>query len=70
MKNAYFLLDEIEDLHFIEKAFEVHCPKCQKYTGDIYYSLNDLPEEFLCEDCENDFVFPEGLLVVYRVIAE
>ena len=70
MKDAYLLLDEIEALHIIEKAFEVHCPECQKYTGAIYHSLNDLPDDFFCDECENEFVFPEGLLVVYRVIQE
>lgn len=70
MKEAYFLLDEIENLQIIEKAYEVYCPRCQKSTGEIYYSLNDVPDDFYCESCENYFDFPNGLLVVYRVIRE
>jgi hypothetical protein len=70
MKDTYFMLDEIENLQIIEKAYEVYCTKCQKSTGKIYYSLNDVPNEFFCESCENYFEFPNGLLVVYRVIRE
>lgn len=70
MKDAYAFLDELEDLGIIHKAYEIHCPKCQKYTGEIYDSLNDIPNEFFCEECENNFIFPNGILVVYRVISE
>ncbi|MFB3161966.1 hypothetical protein ABLO26_11360 [Neobacillus sp. 179-J 1A1 HS] len=67
MKNAYELLDEIEALDIIERVFEVHCPKCQRSTGEIYDSLNKLPDEFFCDSCEHTFSSPEGILVVYRV---
>lgn len=70
MKNAYLLLDEIENMQIIEKAYEIYCPKCQKSTGDIFNSLNDVPHELNCEVCEHEFSFPDGLLVVYRVIKE
>lgn len=70
MKEAYNLLDQIENLNIIAKAFEVYCPRCHKYTGDIYYSLNNIPDNFICENCDHDFNFPQGLLVVYRVIKE
>lgn len=72
MRDAYSLLDDIENMHIIEKAYEVYCPICTKYTGEIYHSLSEVPDEFFCESCETDFTFkfPEGLIVVYRVITE
>lgn len=70
MKDAYSLLDEIEDIQVIEKAFEVYCPNCQRSTGKIYNSLNDVPNDHICDICEKEFNFLDGLLVVYRVIKE
>jgi hypothetical protein len=70
MKKAYELLEEIESLNIIERVYEIHCPKCQRSTGEIYNSLNDLPLDFHCDSCDHEFSPPDGILVVYRVKQE
>lgn len=70
MTEVYIILDEIENLNVIEKAYEVYCPRCQGRYDEIYYSLSDVPDDFFCESCENEFNFLNGLLIIYRVIAE
>lgn len=46
------------------------CPNCKQSTGEIYTSLNDIPDETFCEECNYDFKTLEGVILIYRVIAE
>lgn len=70
MNRAYQFLDGLEEMKILQKAYEIHCPNCQRYTGDIYDSLNDIPNEFFCDSCNHEFSFPHGVLIVYRVVCE
>jgi hypothetical protein len=70
MKEAYQILDQIENLGYIRKVFEVTCPNCKQSTGDIYESLNDLPDEYSCSSCEHDFDPLSGLIIIYKVLVE
>ncbi|MEK4908372.1 hypothetical protein CHH62_17060 [Niallia circulans] len=69
-KETYNILNEIEKLNYIEKVYEVFCPNCKQSTGEIYTSLNDIPDETFCEECNYDFKTLEGVILIYRVIAE
>lgn len=70
MKEAYEILDEIEGLRIIAKSYEIYCPKCKYSTGEIYESLNDLPDEYSCGNCENDIIPIESIIVIYKVLTE
>ena len=70
MRDAYSLLDEIEKFNFIFKVFEIVCPRCSKYTGEIYDSLNDIPDVFLCDSCDHEFSPLNSIVIVYKMKSE
>ena len=67
MRKAYAILDILEKNDLIFKVFEVVCPSCSKYTGDIYESLNDLPDFFECDSCEHEFSPISSIVIVYKM---
>jgi hypothetical protein len=70
MDEAYIILNQIEKLKFIEKVFEVFCPKCKYSTGEIYNSIVEIPDEYFCEHCEHEFETLNGVIILYKVISE
>ncbi|MED1602648.1 hypothetical protein [Alkalihalophilus marmarensis] len=72
MKNVYILLESIESIGLIERNFEVFCPKCKRYTGDVYETLNQIPNELFCGECGNELgIDPlDNTIVVYKVLVD
>lgn len=70
MKKTYEILEEIEELNYIERQFEVYCPRCKYSTGSIYASLNELPITHSCDNCDNDFDSLENVIVIYQVLVK
>lgn len=72
MKNVYILLESIESIGFIERNFEIFCPKCKRYTGDVYETLNKIPDELICGECESELgIDPlDNTIVVYKVLVD
>lgn len=70
MKEAYSILNQIEGLGYIRKVFEVSCTNCKHSTGVIYESLNDLPDDYTCENCDNYFDPLSGVIIIYKVLTE
>ncbi|WP_191557443.1 hypothetical protein [Metabacillus idriensis] len=70
MREAYLILNEIEQLKIIEKVYEVFCPKCKYSTGNIYNSISEIPDEYNCDECETEFQTLDGVIILYKVITE
>ena len=69
MKDCYLILEEIEKLNIIEKAFEVYCPRCKHSTNLFSSSIKELPYEMICDNCFHEFDTLDGAIVLYKVIA-
>jgi hypothetical protein len=70
MKQVYKLLDEVKSLEIIEQNFEVYCYKCNKYTGDLYKTISQIPDDLICENCEEELNPLENTIVVYSVLVD
>ncbi|WP_179874624.1 response regulator [Bacillus toyonensis] len=70
MSEAYNLLDEIEKTKIIKRNFEIYCNKCQRYTGEIYESLNDIPDNLICDTCDRELSLFNNIIVVYKVMVD
>lgn len=50
--DAYRALDILVGHKLIKRVYAVHCPKCNRIIADLLYSMNDLQEEYYCENCD------------------
>lgn len=70
MKEAYQLLEFLESQNIVARNFEVYCSKCQKYTGAVYETLKEIPDDLICDDCGNELDPFENTIIVYKVLID
>lgn len=68
MSVVYKILEDISSSGVIERNYEVYCPACSRYTGGLYKTLKDIPEELACEECDAPLNFLDNSLVIYKVV--
>jgi len=70
MKQAYQLLELLESMGVLERNFEIYCSGCNKYTGAVYRTIKEVPDDLLCEECEKEINPLEDTIIVYRMLIE
>lgn len=67
--EAYDVMEVCVDAGLVEQCLEIYCPRCQKFTGNLYRSLFDIPEEINCVHCDNEVEEPkEHAVIIYKVL--
>ena len=64
---TYEILSSIEKEGFLKGYYELYCGNCQKSTGIVVETLNELPETFTCELCHAEMPAIENAVLVYKV---
>ena len=67
----YDALEYLVDSDVLEQSLEIYCPYCNKYVGQHYKTISELPEEVHCP--HNDCVISDvaqNAVIVYRVIKD
>lgn len=68
MKETYLILEDLAKEGLLNPVYACVCPKCAG-TAKIYDSLNDVPEQETCLNCDSEFtVNLESLRVIYRKV--
>ena len=67
--KVYNILTILEDSKFIEPIFQVYCHECDNFQKGYYLTLLDIPDEELCEFC-NESLGKKNIMVRYRVIMD
>lgn len=74
MALAYKILNVILNLKILKVNYEVYCGKCNKFTGEIFETISEMPEEVECFDCDsliNSVINPlTSSIVVYKVVVD
>lgn len=68
MCSVYEILEIIKEMGIIVTNFELYCHSCSKFTGDIFETLNQIPEEIKCEECGKELDPLNDSIVVYKVV--
>lgn len=70
MELTYKILDSIMDLDILTLNFEVYCHSCSRFTGQIFETLSEMPEELECPNCDRILNSLTASIVVFRVISD
>lgn len=67
--EIYNVLDFLANKGYLEQNLEVYCPNCNRYIGQHYKTIFELPEEVYCphNDCIINNV-AQNAVIIYRVL--
>lgn len=67
--ETYHFLNGLEKEGIIKPYYELYCPRCSKTYG-IVESINQIPDYFECEICNEELSGIENSVVIYKVIRD
>lgn len=69
--EIYNVLDFLMDKGYVEQSLEIYCPNCNRYIGQHYKTIFDLPTEVYCphNDCEITDV-AQNAIIIYRIVKD
>lgn len=66
--KIYSALNILEKERMVESYFEVICTECKHTTAMVYKSLDEIPSEYFCEECNHSGNAIDGAVLIYKVI--
>lgn len=70
IEKVYEVLNIMEGEGMVKSYFEVICSECKKATSTIYHSIDEIPDEYLCDNCGNEGIASENAVLIYRVVKD
>ena len=68
IKDVYEVLELCVEGGLAERYLDIYCPFCQRFTGFIYKTIMDIPEELNCPYCDNEIQDPsKHAVIIYWV---
>lgn len=69
IKIIYEILEICAENELVEPCLEIYCPICNRFTGECFDRLQDIPEQVYCLNCDEEVENPlKHAIVVYRVL--
>ena len=70
IENVYLILDEAEKEGIVESYFEIICSECNRSVGKVYKNLDDIPDEYICDNCGDTNKAIENAVLIYRMLSD
>lgn len=69
IKTIYEILEICVEAGILEQYLQIYCPYCQKYTGQHYKTIAEIPEEIDCVHCDHEVSNPlNHAIIIYKVL--
>lgn len=68
IKKVYQILNILEKEKAVEHYYEIICSDCKRSTGEVYKHIDDIPEDYYCEYCENEGISMDNAIMIYKVL--
>lgn len=65
--TAYSFLNNLEKKGLLDSYYELYCGRCQRSSGKVHL-LNELPEMFICDGCDEELPSLEHSVLIFKVI--
>ncbi|MGL5593509.1 MAG: hypothetical protein ACRDDH_06190 [Cetobacterium sp.] len=59
--DSFILLSQLVKLNYLRPMYKIYCPKCH-FTSKHIYSIEELGDSLICEECEHTVIDHENLL--------
>lgn len=70
MSVAYLVLNSLKNLGLLTINYEIYCHKCSKFTGGIFETISEIPEEIECNEMGHVLHPLTSSIVVFKVIKD
>ena len=68
IKTAYFFMEELKKMEFVQNLYEVYCMECGRSKGIFLDALTEFKEFFTCDFCNKELSASEDIIVLYKVL--
>jgi hypothetical protein len=68
IKSVYQTLEGLRERGFLESNYEIYCPDCHRFKGEIVDSLTDIDPDASCDFCNHQFEPTKDTIMIYKVI--
>lgn len=69
LKTVYEILEICSETGALEQYLQVYCPHCEKFTGQYYNTIAELPKKADCIHCGCGISNPlNHAIVIYKVL--
>lgn len=69
IRTVYEILEVCVEIGILEQYLQIYCPHCQRFTGQYYKTIVDIPEEINCLHCDYEILDPlNHAIIIYRVL--
>ena len=69
IKDIYEILEICVEKGIVKQYLQIYCPTCQKFTGNYYESVFEIPEFVNCVHCDTEIDVPlRNAVIIYRVL--
>lgn len=66
--EIYNVLDYLMDEGYVEQSLEIYCSCCNRYIGQHYKTVYELPSEVYCPHCDCEITdISQNAVIIYRV---
>lgn len=69
IKDVYDMLEMCVEKELVEQYLQIYCPICQRFTGNYYKTVMEIPEFVNCVHCDNEIENPlQHAIIIYKVL--
>ena len=69
IKEIYDILEVCVDEGMVEQYLQIYCPVCQRFTGNIFKTVLEIPEFVNCVHCDSEIENPlQHAIIIYKVL--
>lgn len=68
IEKVYQVLNLLEEAGWVKSFFEVICSECKKTTSTIYHLIDEIPNEYFCDNCGHEGKSYENAVLIFKVI--
>lgn len=68
IEEIYWILDKAEKEKIVKSYFEIICGECKSSIGKAYKNIDDIPKEYICDNCGNQENAIENTVLIYRML--
>lgn len=69
LKNIYDILEFCVEYGVLEQYLQIYCPNCQRFTGNYYKTILEIPDFVDCVHCDIEITNPiQHAIIIYRVL--
>lgn len=69
LKNIYDILEFCVEYRVLEQYLQIYCPNCQRFTGNYYKTILEIPDFVDCVHCDIEITNPiQHAIIIYKVL--